>query len=332
VKVAAAALAAIAMLVPAAAGAPRAGGCPFDRSLGTVVFVRGGAWHAVSLADCRERAAGAPKPSSQGSALRSAQGRIATVVAVHAKGTRFGSHTIVVDGRPVHRVVEDYRGAPAGSPGPLGLIAWSPDGKWLLFFVDPFGSASIIADGGAVVRALNVASGKVVPLARMLLYRDYMTWCGSSLVVSAGEDRIATTNKRLVVTHPPDWKLRSLWPDRTRAFGTVVCAPDGGSVAVLSQPASDDANFFHTRWQLWRVGLDGSRRLLDRPPSGAADESPRWSRDGRTLLFVRERLGIGRLMIRRHDRVAGPLANLGYSLGYYGHHDWWLSAHWTAGA
>jgi hypothetical protein len=331
VRVVASVLALLAILVPAAAGGRPANGCPFDGSLGTVIFVRGGTGHAVSLADCRERPARAPKSASPSGALRSARGRLATVVAVHRKGARFGSQTITVDGRPVHRVVEDYRTAPAGSPGPLGLIAWSPDGRWLLFYVDPFGAASIAADG-LLVQVLDVATGNVAPVSKMLLYRDYLTWCGSSLVMSVGEDRIATTNKQLVVARPPHWKPRGLWANRTRAFGTVTCAPDGRSVAVLSQRASDDANFFHTHWQLWRVGLHGSRRPLDGPPSGAADESPRWSRDGRTLLFVRERLGFGRLMILRHHRVAGPLANFGYSLGYYGHHDWWLGARWTAGA
>ena len=30
--------------------------------------------------------------------------------------------------------------------------------------------------------------------------------------------------------------------------------------------------------------------------------------------------------------VTGPIADLGYSPGYYGHHDWWLGASWSAGA
>ena len=99
-------------------------------------------------------------------------------------------------------------------------------------------------------------------------------------------------------------------------------------VAVLSQRSSLDANFFHTRWQLWRVGLDGSRRLLDAPPPGWADESPQWSSDGRSLLFGRERNGYGGLMLWRNGKVIGPFANLGYSLGFYGHHDWEVA--WSA--
>ena len=61
---------------------------------------------------------------------------------------------------------------------------------------------------------------------------------------------------------------------------------------------------------------------------GYADESPRWSRDGRSLLFVRSRRGKGRLFLWQAGRVHGPLAHLGFSLGYYGHHDWWAAADW----
>jgi len=306
-------------------------GCPHDASLGTVSFDRGGARHAVSLADCADRIVRKPRRPAAPAALRSRTGRIARVVVARKPGARFGTQTIAVDGRAVRIVREDYRRIPAGAPGPLGLVSWSPDGRWLFFSIDPMGSASIAADG-LELQALHVRDGRVVPVAGMLISSDHMTWCGSTLVLTAGGDRIATHHKRLVVAQAPDWKPRALWSDRRRAFGSVACARDGESVAVLSQPASADANFFHTRWQLWRVGLDGSRRMLDAPPAGWADESPRWSRDGRALLFVRERQGRGRLMLWRRGGVTGPFANLGYSLGYYGHHDWWANASWTAGA
>src|SRR5439155_1760149 len=83
-------------------------------------------------------------------------------------------------------------------------------------------------------------------------YPDYLAWCGERLVFTAGLDRVATHNKRLLVAGPPAWRPRPLWAAPTRAFGSLACAPDGRAVAVLSQPASDNASFFATRWQLWR--------------------------------------------------------------------------------
>jgi WD40 repeat protein len=68
------------------------------------------------------------------------------------------------------------------------------------------------------------------------------------------------------------------------------------------------------------------------PPRGYADESPRFSRDGQVLAFVRSRKGVGSLYTLRTGRASGPLLSLGYSLGYYGHQDWWSGVAWSRGA
>jgi hypothetical protein len=96
-----------------------------------------------------------------------------------------------------------------------------------------------------------------------------------------------------------------------------------------SQPQNSDPRFFSTHWALWRVGLDGSLRRLTHPPRGSADESPRFSRTGDVLLFVRMRRGNGMLYALRGTRTVGPLLFLGNNIGYYGHHDWWLTAEWS---
>jgi hypothetical protein len=158
----------------------------------------------------------------------------------------------------------------------------------------------------------------------MLLYPDYLAWCSGRLVFTAGKDRVATHNKRLLVAAPPTWHPRTLVVAPRRAWGSVVCSPDNRSVVVQSQPQSTNASFFATRWALWGVGLDGVQRRLTSPSAGYADESPRIAADHRTLLFVRSRKGIGQLYALRNRRVVGPLLSLGYSLGFYGHHAWWV--------
>jgi hypothetical protein len=117
----------------------------------------------------------------------------------------------------------------------------------------------------------------------------------------------------------------------TRAWGALACAPDNRSVLVQSQQQSNDARFFATHWSLWRVGLDGSQRRLTSPPERHADESPRFSRDGRSLLFIRSHKGVGKLYGLRGGKVVGPLVSIGYSLGYYGHQDWWQFMDWSLG-
>jgi hypothetical protein len=298
-------------LAGSSAPAPAAVKCPREPALGAVEFVRAGALHRVSLGDCSDRVVGRT-PAERRIVLRSPSGRLARVVVSPTATRGVRTFAITVDGRPL-RAARD----------PIELLDWSPDSRWLLFAIDPMGSASLAADG-LELQALRVSNGRAIRVATALIYEDYRAWCGNRLVLVAGGDRIATTNKRLVVAGAPAWRPRQLWADPGRAFGSVACAQHGRSVAVLSQPASDDASFFHARWQLWQVGLDGSRRLLDRPPAGYADESPTWLGAG-ALAFVRERQGHASLWVRRGGRVFGPLAPLGYSLGYYGHHDWGLA-------
>ena len=229
--------------------------------------------------------------------------------------------------RAVYVVRQSYRRIPAGAPGPLHLAAWSPNGRWLFLYVVPQGSASLAADG-VELRAVSARGGRPRRVAGMLGYRDYLTWCGNRLVLTAGGWRLATANKWLAVASAPAWRARRLLRAPRRAWGSLACSPDRRTLVAQSQPASRDYNFFRTRWALWVVGLDGSRRQLTRPPRGYADESPRWSRDGRAILFVRSRRGAGRLYLWRRAQVTGPIADLGRAIGYYGHHDWWAAADW----
>lgn len=353
---------AAAVALPASAG-PSGSPCPRDARLGSVAFVRGGALHVLSFADCHDRvlvargvsapvrfsrygrsiaygnrwrvsvAGGRPGRVTPSAGLPSPDGRlVAEVRARRRPRAPSGTQAIwVVDrrgrGRAVHTVHESYRGVPAGSPGPLGLVTWSPDSRWLLFYIDPVGSASLAADGIAV-QAIGVQGGRPRRVVRMLLYRDYLAWCGRRLVVTAGGSRLATEHKWLAVAAAPDWRARRLVRARGQAWGSVSCW-GREELAVQSQPVSHDYNFTHTRWSIWLVRLDGSRRRLTAPPPGFADDSPRWVGDGRALLFVRARRGAGSLYAWQGGRVVGPIVSLGVNLGYYGHRDWWYGADWA---
>jgi dipeptidyl aminopeptidase/acylaminoacyl peptidase len=334
VRIAALLLAVLAVGASTASGGAPAASCPRDASLGSIRFERGGRVHVVSLATCADRVTGrAPAPRAMPD-LPSADGRYVATVRVTGRG-RSERQTIWVRDRRTgrsHPVLSEptfgrQRGSVYSAPGPIGLLAWSGDDRWIFYFVDPGNSASIAADG-LPMRVVARAGGRPHVFPVSLNYDDYRAWCGGRLVFTAGFDRVATNRKRLLVAAPPAWRTRALWPDRGESFGSVACAPDARSVAVLAQRSSGDPEFFSTRWQLWRVGFDGTRTLLDAPPAGSADESPQWSHDGRSLLFVRERAGRGRVMLLQDGTLYGPLANLGYSLGYYGHHAW--GVRWTA--
>ena len=281
--------------------------CTPHPGLGTVAIQRPAIVQVVDLATCRERTIHrrAAPPSTPG-----------LTVAV-----RKTSQSIVYRGHTVLTVREDHTRAPAGMPGPIVLLDLSPDRRWIMFAIDPQGSASLAADG-LFIRVVSTAGGQSHPLGVALGYDDYRAWCGGRLVFTAGGDREATRFKRLEIAAPPSWKARPLTALRERAWGSLACAPDGRSVVVQSQPAAELPNFFATRWQLWRVGLDGTTTQLTQPPVQHADESPHFSHDGRTIYFVRSRRGHGQLYALRGGRTIGPLLSLGYSVGYYGANAW----------
>jgi hypothetical protein len=291
-------LLALAASTASAALAPRT--CP--GSAGKLVYGVGAPRHAVELARCTDRVAG------------QAPGRAFQVAGVTASGHAPGIQRLRVWGRVVFTHWET---------GPLVPLKLSGDGRWLFFFVDEYGAQSAIADGVPLL-VVSTRGGAVHDLGPVLPQFDSITWCAGRAVYVSGRDRVVIDGKRLLVAAPPDWRPWPLWDDPARTFGSPACEPGSSAVAVLSQHTSKVANFFATRWRLWRVGFDGSRHVIDIPPPGWADEQPTWSPDGASIAFVRERNGYGRIMIRRHGLLYGPIARLGYEMGYYGHHDWGL--------
>jgi dipeptidyl aminopeptidase/acylaminoacyl peptidase len=274
-------------------------GCPHDSQLsGRISYLRGTTQHVVTLATCADRRVGAPAGN--------------TLEGVTTSGARARTQWIRVGDKLVFSHREN---------GPVVLLSMSPDRRWLVFAIDSFGSASIMADG-LQLQLVSTRGGAVHPLGLSLAYRDYLSWCGNGLVYVRGGDRIATDVKQLVYAQPPTWRGRDLWPDAHRSFASPACAPSNDGVAVLTQRSSTNARFFSTRWQLWSVTLGGARSPLDVPPAGWADESPAWSPTGDMVAFVRERAGKGTLVVM-HNGIE-PIASLGYSLGFYGHHTWEL--------
>jgi hypothetical protein len=338
-------------VIASAIAAATAFSCRPEPGLGSVALARHGSLHVVDLASCRDRVVGR---GGEGRVVFRPDGRPHVVpfrglervvtpdgamsaevrssgAGKSAKQTIWVTNTGTHKSHPVFSETQSYKTiGPGETPGPIMLLGISDDYNWVFFMIDPGGSASIAADG-LTLRVVSTASSRPVRIARMLPYRDYLAWCGRTLVITAGGWRVATDRKRLLVASPPDWRPRPLVTKPNRSWGSLACAPGRPWLVAQSQRQSDNPNFFATHWALWRVGLDGSTRRLTSPPRGFADESPRFSRTGSTLLFVRSRKGSGRLYALRGARQAGPLLSLGNSLGYYGHQNWWFSADWSAG-
>jgi hypothetical protein len=180
--------------------------CTPHTALGTIALQRPAYVQVVNLATCREsKVIGRPSAS-------------ATPVTVGVTPT---SQSIVYRGRVVLTIHESRTVAPAGRPGPIEIAELSPDRQWVLYAIDPQGSASLAADG-LTLRAVRVTGGRSFTVAHGLAYDDYRAWCGGRLVMTAGGDRIAVHAKRLIVTGPPDWHARPLVRTPGRSFGSLA--------------------------------------------------------------------------------------------------------------
>ena len=308
-------LGALAILLAPSARSP-APGCTPHPGLGSVTLARG---EVVDLATCHVRTVHVRTPAG----LVAPGGAVATVRATGSRRTLRSTIWVTQPGGASHAVFSaKVWGDTAGrdSNGPIELLGFSDDARWVFFAIDPGSSSSIAADG-LLLQVVSAAGGRPHRLGIMLPYRDYLTWCGRRLVFTAGEDRIAIHAKRLLTAAPPAWRPRPLVEQPGESFGSLAC--DGDSVIVQSQPSSTDAGFFATRWALWKVGLDGSHRALTAPARRSTDESPLVTRDGQTVLFVRSHSGHGELYALRNGHAIGPLLSLGFQLGFYGHRNWW---------
>lgn len=232
---------------------------------------------------------------------------------VTVRGTK-NSQSIVFKGKVVLTVRERYgKDTPQGIPGPIMPLGISPDRKWILYAIDPMGSASLVADGVAI-RAVSTAGGRSFPVAFGLGNGSYRAWCGGKLFMTAGGDRVTTHNKWLVVAAPPNWRARVLVKDRHAAFASLVCSPDG--VVVESARATGLNMNARSPWSIWHVGLDGKRTRLTTPPRGVSDESPQVR--GSTVYFIRG----GSLYALRSGKAVGPLWQMPHQDQYFGHAFW----------
>lgn len=226
--------------------------------------------------------------------------------------------------------------------GQATFAGWSPDGRWLLYWQNGLCSASIAADGLALKAA--PASGAARPrtaIRHMLLYRDYLSWCGRRLIAAATPSRETQLGSALVVTGPPGWHQRTIQPGSRLSWVSPACSPSGKLLAAAAGPNTEDSEFGIEHRSIWLLARDGKvvRQLTTPPASKLSDEAPRFSRDGRWILFVRtgERSNGSRDTIELVpvDGAGAAVAIVEFESGdfsYYDHFDWPTEIAWSAAA
>jgi hypothetical protein len=218
---------------------------------------------------------------------------------------------------------------------PVVFAGFSPAGGWLLFWRDEMCSASLAADGMALEAVRATGGPPVRAVGHMLLYRDFMTWCGRRLIAAAGSSRETQLGSRLAMTAPPAWRPHTIDPAHTRSWVSPSCAPSGRRLAAAAGPDNAPVAFGHQHRSIWLLGAGGTPiHRLTRPPAGdLSDESPRFSTDGRWVLFVRsrvvpvERSGISKDTIEMvpADGTGSAVSLAAFTssdASYYDHFDW----------
>jgi WD40-like Beta Propeller Repeat len=222
------------------------------------------------------------------------------------------------------------------------LAGWSPDGRWLLFWDATMCSGSLAADGWPL-EAVPASGGAPVRAVRsMLLYDDFLTWCGPDLIAAAGPDRQSNMGSKLLAIAPPAWRARTLQPARALSWVSPSCGPRGQLLAAAAGPNTDTTQFGLEHRAIWllRAGSGQRVRRLTLPPAAdLTDEAPRFSRDGQWILFVRSRLvpgggfggSRGTLELVRADGAGGAVPVVDFASGdfsYYDHFEWPYELDW----
>src|SRR4051812_7698216 len=132
----------------AAVAAAAAVACTPVRGLGSLAYTRGGHRHVVDLGTCRDRVA----PAQRRGVFRSPDGRWTATLRESGKQQTI---EVTARGKRGYAVLTLPR-----APGPLMLLGWSGDSKWVFYAIDPMGSASLIADG-IRLRAVSIQEGGV---------------------------------------------------------------------------------------------------------------------------------------------------------------------------
>jgi dipeptidyl aminopeptidase/acylaminoacyl peptidase len=229
-------------------------------------------------------------------------------------------------------------GSPNVHVSPSELARWTPDGRWVLFWTDTEGSASLAADGLPLL-AVPAGGGQAVALAQKVQRTpQFVVPCdpGHVLVVS-GFDRYVSAHKSLQLFSDGSWARRDISADPSHSWYDPSCSPDGRSIAATAtlMPGDEDGFIDSSARMIWLLSPDGSRRvLLGAPHAPVSFEGARFSRDGRYLLYLEHPTRYGaplqlHLLDLATGRSSGSLATIGGGgLDYYGLHDWAGVAAW----
>jgi hypothetical protein len=175
----------------------------------------------------------------------------------------------------------------------------------------------------------------------MLLYPDFLTWCGRTLIAASGPSRETQLDSKLVATGPPSWRRSTIAPAGHLSWVSPACAPSGRLLAAAAGPNTTDTEFGVQHRSIWLLSPSGRlvRRLTTPLARSVSDEAPRFSHTGRWILFVRTQVRGARSVdtlelvpaARRGAARTVPLVRFtSGDISFYDHFSWPQEIDWSA--
>lgn len=199
-------------------------------------------------------------------------------------------YTIAVDGgQPVEQLVTPQAG--------IQVTAWWPDGKGLLYWLDPLHSASLAADGMGLL-SLRLGESEPELLASGLAHQGWQSLSPQgNLLMVKGDGRIVWAQKSLSTIDLADGNARELNNPEGSVAIDPSFSPDGSRIAFVAAKDLGDgvwgfnkpeelADWVATR-TLWLQNAYGSG-AYPLTAAGTGVYQPTWSKDGDHILYVRD--------------------------------------------
>lgn len=211
----------------------------------------------------------------------------------------------------------------------IQVAAWWPNGKGLLYWVDPQHSASLAADGMALW-SLRFGDTEPKLLSTGLAHPGWQSLSSQGqLLMVAGGGREVWTGKDLIITDPRAGSTKELPnPDGCVALDPSF-SPDGNRIAFVAakdlgknvggfSTPQELANWVATR-TLWIENTDGSG-AHPLKSAGTGVYQPAWSKDGTQILYVQDNyLWMIGSNGENPEKILGPFPDWKDQFGYYGY-------------